>query len=372
MFAKPFNLVLVYIVTVFNMAILSSPLIAFLIPFINYKSQTLEISDSILAKLKLAIFLILFFVSFFMLFYLFLDLLFGFAIKSSLKNCTPYNKIKDYDFLSKIFEEVKEKFAQNNVALYIKKSDEINAFAVASFGRKAIVLTSSLIDHYLEKSQNPKEFLYAIRSVISHEMSHLINKDFLPTYLIIANQKATNFVAYFLDIIFNFFTRFSYYTPYIGRFTSSLMNKTHFFLSVFFSFFNRFIVFNIYEFLRKFSSRAIEYRCDKQASQAFGGQNMAFALSFLGKSGYFTLFSTHPATQKRIEKVKNIDIENGVINPRFADVLSNYFSIMFLIIICLIFAKKAAIDLLVREYIRNHETIHNKLIFLINMIKANA
>ncbi len=370
MFAKPFNLILVYILTIFNLAILSCPLIALLIPFVDRRSFTLQISDSIFAKFQLAVYLIIFLVSFFMLFYLFLDMIFGFSMRMSLKNCTRFEKLKDYDFLSNIFEEVKEKFGEKNVKLYIKNSDEVNAFAVATFGRKAIILTTQMINHYLEKSQSPKEFLFAIRSIMGHEMSHLINRDFLPTYLIIANQKATNFVSWLLNFFFSYVVRFSRFIPYGGRFMSSFMFEVYVILNFFFSFFNRVVVFNIYEFLRKFSSRSVEYRCDKQSAQAFGGRNMALALSFLGKSGYFTLFSTHPATQVRVNKVKEIELEDFIVRPTFVDGLSNYFSLMFLVLICLVFAKKAGIDLLIREYIQNHEIIHQKLSILWNLLRG--
>lgn len=205
---------------------------------------------------------------------------------------------------------------------------------------------------------------------MGHEMSHLINKDFLPTYLIIANQKATNFVSWFLSAFFNLAARFSSMIPYGGKFAAEMMVIVYNILQFFFSFFNRYVVFLIYEFLRKFVSRSIEYRCDKQSAKAFGGKNMAFALSFLGKSGYFTLFSTHPATQRRIKKVENVEITDSVVRPSFIESLTNYFAFMMLVVICLVFAKKAGIDLLVREYIRNHEVIHAKLRFLWELVRG--
>lgn len=370
MFAKPINLIFVYIVTIFNIAILTSPLLALLIPFIDHHSNTLVISDNLAQKFKLAVFLIIFLVSFFMLFYLFLDTIFGFAMRASLKNCKRYEKIKDYDFLTKIFEETKDKFDERNVRLYIKNSSEMNAFAVSSLGGKAIVLTAGLIDHYLSNSRDSKEFLYALRSVMGHEMSHLINKDFLPTYLIIANQKATNFTSSLLNIVFNFAARATAMMPYGGRISSRLMINIYLGLNFFFTFFNRLVVFNIYEFLRRFVSRTLEYRCDRQSAKAFGGENMAFALSFLGESGYFTLFSTHPATKKRIDKVKDIEIEDAIVRPSFIESITNYFAIMFLILICLYFAKQAGVDLLVREYIKNHEAINRKLGILWHLISG--
>ncbi len=367
MFAKPFNLILVYIVTIFNIALLASPLIAVLVPVLG-RHATITLTHDMIDKIKLAAFVLVFIVSFLMLVYFMLDFIFGFAMRSSLKGCQRYEKIKDYDFLSKIFEEVKSKFGERSVKLYIKESDEINAFAISSLGGKAMVLTSGIVNHYLAESKDPKEFLFAIRSIMGHEMSHLVNKDFLPTFMIMANQKVTNFVSALLDIIFNFAARAASFLPFGGNLSSRAMIETYNFLNFFLNLFNRIVVANVYEFLRRFVSRSIEYRCDRQSAQAFGGKNMALALSFLGESGYFTLFSTHPATQKRIAKAQKVEIVDAIIRPKFIDGVSNYLAMMSLIVICLYVAKQAHIDLLLREYIQNHETINRKLMVLWRLV----
>jgi Zn-dependent protease with chaperone function len=218
MFSKPINFALVYIVTVFNIVILSSPLVAASIPFISFKDNIVTMDYGIYMKIKFIFFVLAFTVSFLMLLYLVLDFLIGFSMRSSLKNCTRYEKIKDYDFLADLFDQVKNKFSQRSVKLYIKNSDEINAFAVSSMGSRAIVLTRGLINHYLVECDDPKMFLYALRSVLSHEMSHLVNKDFLPTFLIIANQKVTNFTSSVLHIFFSFGVRAARFLPLgIGR-----------------------------------------------------------------------------------------------------------------------------------------------------------
>jgi len=368
MFAKPISLILVYIVTIFNVVVLASPVLAALVPFVHFQNHTLIIENNILQDLKFAFLVLLFLVSFLMLIYLVLDFLFGFSVRSSLKGCTRYEKIKDYDFLTGIFDQVKNKFGEKSVKLYVKNSDEINAFAVSSLGGKAIVLTRGLIDHYLVECPDPKNFLYALRSVVGHEMSHLVNKDFLPAFLIITNQKITNLVSNILHVIFNLGIRVVSIMPYGGRTSARIMSDTYFALNFVITAFNRFIVYNIYELLRRFVSRTIEYRCDRQSAKAFGGQNMALALSMLGEGGYFTLFSTHPGSRARIRKVENIKISDSVIRAGFFDSLANYFSLMFLVVICLNFAKQAHIDSMLREYIRNHETINRKLGMLWNLV----
>ena len=91
---------------------------------------------------------------------------------------------------------------------------------------------------------------------------------------------------------------------------------------------------------------------------------MALALSLLGGGGYFTLFSTHPRTESRVNKVKNISISGSIIRPRLFDSLANYFSLMLIVTICLYFAKLAQVDLYIRYYIKEHEYIHSRLSYL--------
>ncbi len=368
MFSKPFSFVLVYIVTVFNIVVLASPVLATAIPFIDFKSSVIVIDYSTYSHIKFAFLFLAFLVSFLMLLYLVLDFLFGFSMRASLKGCTRYEKINDYGFLTDLFDQVKNKFGEKNVKLYIKNSDEINAFAVSSLGGRAIVLTRGLINHYLVECPDPKMFLYALRSVVGHEMSHLVNKDFLPAFLIITNQKITNLVSSLIYIIFSLVIRIASMIPYGGKSSARVMSDSYSVLNFVITSFNRFVVFNIYEFLRRFISRSIEYRCDRQSAKAFGGQNMALALSMLSEGGYFTLFSTHPRTKARIKKVENVKMQDSVVRPGFLDSLANYFSLMFLIVTCLYFAKQAHVDLLLREYLRNHEAIHRKLSILLQLV----
>ena len=368
MFAKPFSLILVYVITCFNLLFILSPFLAILLPFIDYQKGEFIISGSIFGKLVDVFGIVIFLISFLMLIYLFLDFIFGFSVRYSLKKCKKYEKYKEYDFLTPIFSQVKEKFGENSVHLYIKNTNEINAYAVASLGSRAVVITRGMIDHYLVLCPEPKMFLSAIRSIISHEMSHLINKDFLPSFITMTNQKVTNFISSVLHLIFLGIANLVSFFPYGGRSSAFLMSAGYNFFNTVFTFFNSFVVYNIYEFLSKVASRSIEYRCDMQASKAFGGKNMSFALSMLGENGYFTIFSTHPRTISRIKKIENIKSSEGIIKPALIDSIMNHFSLLFLVFITLIFAKIANIDILVREIIRNHEALHRKLSILWNLL----
>lgn len=370
MFAKPLNLIVVYIMTTINLTIMLVPALVLVIPFVKISGNILTIDGLLFARLQWLFFVMVFLVSFLMLVYMFLDFIFGFSVLGSLRGCKRYDKLKDYDFLTDIFADTKNKFGQWQVKLYIKESAEINAYAVGSLRRKVIVLTSGLINHYFNSNPNPKDFLIAIRSIMAHEMSHLINSDFLPGFLYIANQKVTNLVSHLVHIVFNFCAGISALIPVAGFVFNNMFVLLYSLVNFVLNFFNRFIVQNIYNFLHKFLSRGIEYRADRQAAKAFGGQNIAFALQFLGKDGYFNLFSDHPKTAKRIKRVENIKESGFMVSQTLVDGFSNYFALMLLVVICCYYAKKARVDIITRIYLENHQEINGKIIYLIQLVKS--
>lgn len=369
MLSKPISLFLVFVITSCNMVFMLSPLLLLAVPFIEIKGNFIVIEADIFAKIIFVLWFAIFVVLALMIFYLFCDFLFAFSMRYSLKKCKGYEKIKDYDFLTDLFKQVQDKFGCYSVKLYIKDSDQVNAFAVGGMGRGAIVLTKGIIEHYLVASANPKIFFYSLRSIISHEMSHLVNKDFLPSFVIIANQKVTNFISMILQKFFGIIINFISGIPLIGDGGAYLLKFCYLAMMQFLLFFNRFVVFAVCEFLRRFVSQQIEYRCDNQAGRAFGGQYMAAALGMLGKSGYITLFSTHPSTKARVKKVEKVKIEDRVILPKFSDSLANGLSIIFVFLLLIYSAKMAKIDLILHEILIHHELIYHKLTLLWQLLQ---
>jgi len=368
MLSKLIILVLVYIVCLCNLLFVLSPFLAFLLPFIDYQNGVFSVSSPLVFGLLKVFTTAIFSISFLMMMYLFLDFILGFSVFISLKNCKRFEKYKEYDFLTPVLTQVKEKFDENSIRLYIKNSNEINAFAVGSLGSKNIIISRGMIDHFLLICPEPKMFLSAIRSVISHEMSHLINKDFIPAYIIMVNQKFTNLVSSILYFLFYNIAKIINAFPSGGRASSFLMIYGYKFFNTVIIAFNSVIVYNLFEFIRKFVSRSIEYRCDYQASKAFGGKNMAFALSITGDNGYFTIFSTHPKTKSRIKKIEDIKMSDDTIRPALADSIANSIAFILFALTTLLFAKLAHIDLFIREILINHENIYRKLSYLWHLI----
>jgi Zn-dependent protease with chaperone function len=331
MFSKPFNLILVYILCIVNLLIIFLPFILIASPFlvINKSGFYQFLTDTI--------YLNFFIVSFIMLCYLLLDTIFGFTIWSltkASKNIKKYHKKYPYTKeISENFITLQDNFATQNIKLLISKSSEINAYAIGSVRKKIVVITLGLIAHIRKNVRSEEEFQNVIKCIMAHEISHLINKDFLPALLLFANQKATNFISYFVNLFFNIIIRIFYLIPILGSFITNIIIVVHNITRFIISFFHRYILIKIYNFLKLHISRKNEYRCDFQAALACDGKNMANALSYLGNNGYFTIFSSHPNTLKRIKKVENVKQAKGKIKVSFINKISNFSSILLLIIL---------------------------------------
>jgi len=329
MFVKPLSIILVYILTVINFLILTIPFIIIFTPLILLNEQSFRaiVMDFLSGCAVL--------ISFVMMLYLALDLMFGLSIRSLIRDAkAPRKYFKKYKFMKKIDEDfhlLRKKFRSPNITLLISQSGEINAFAVGCLRAKYIVLTFGLLKHYQDNCYSEEEFHSCVKAIMAHEISHVINKDYLPALLLIMNDKAINLVSGIMRIFFNIFIRMTRMTPFIGRIVYSLLSLLHNLTNRLIHSFYNYVVYPIYNFIKLHLGRQIEYRCDKQAALACTGNEMALALSMLGGSGYMTIFSSHPKTRDRVKYVENIKHSKKKLSSSLINKLSNSCSILILV-----------------------------------------
>lgn len=329
MFSKPLSFILVYLLSLLNFLIITIPFLLIFSPLLLFGS------DGFLIAVRDFIIFSLFVISALMVTYLTFDLLLGVSIWGMTRGHQPVQKMKkELPVLEKVsedFTELNKKFRVPNTHLLIAKTPEVNAYAIGSFRRNVVVLTIGILAHYKRKSESMEEFYDSIRGIMAHEFSHLANRDFLPGLLVFANEKAVNFMAGLLRFFFIFIARFFTLIPFLGRVVFSLVMSLHVLTDRALTGFYRFLFKPIYNFVKLHVSRATEYRCDKQAAEACGGQEMATALGGLGESGFVTIFSTHPATKARVRYVNDIKKKYGTIRISILNRLSNLLAIIFLI-----------------------------------------
>lgn len=267
--------------------------------------------------------------------YLLIDLIFGFTVEQVIQNTKEIKKLNNFKLEQELFEEVIEKFDIKNVKFMIEESNEINAYAVASFRKKYVVITTSILKHILNSFETEEERKDALKGLIGHELSHLINWDFLPNLILISGENVSIHVQKFFSLFLNVLIVLFRIIPILGAFLSLITVYTYNFLSYFMTYSYKLLIRPTYNLFERFLSRRIEYRCDYQSAQALNWQSMYLILySFLSLDGntYHSPFSTHPNTISRILNIYNIKNSKKRISVNF---ISKYFGIFILSMISL-------------------------------------
>lgn len=357
-FSKILSFILVYILSIANFLVVLSPLTFLLLGkyFLAASSQGRYIESILFLSISST--------SGLMLLFLFFDFCFSSSVRYYARRGILSTKKDEYNDISEAFEKVKNKYNKKDVQLYIVKSEEINAYAVGSLRRNIVVITTSLLNMYRSNTESRKEFLTCIECILSHEMSHIINKDYFTALLLIINEKANKFVSKIIWLFFMFIVRIFNIIPIIGQYVSIIVDSLYNALDFTISFFYKYIMLTLYKFIQLQISKNIEYRADRQGAQVMGGNNMANTLAMLGDSGYFSIFSSHPSTRNRVKSVSNINISNNTIRPVFGVNIIFLISFIFIISACYYSYKLAKVDSLIRDYYSISLFFKNKYIIL--------
>lgn len=267
--------------------------------------------------------------------YLLIDLIFGFTVEQVIQNTKEIKKLNNFKLEQELFEEVIEKFDIKNVKFMIEESNEINAYTVASFRKKYVVITTSILKHILNSFETEEERKDALKGLIGHELSHLINWDFLPNLILISGENVSIHVQKFFSLFLNVLIVLFRIIPILGAFLSLITVYTYNFLSYFMTYSYKLLIRPTYNLFERFLSRRIEYRCDYQSAQALNWQSMyliLYSLLSLDGNTYHSPFSTHPNTISRILNIYNIKNSKKRISVNF---ISKYFGIFILSMISL-------------------------------------
>lgn len=339
MFAKPLTILCVFILAIVNfllllamLSILVFPVAIFLRPL--FAEFGYGLFFYFISKTSAAI-----------LTYILFDSIFGFTMRRTVKGLTKFKKA-DFVYHQKdiitSFDWLKKKFKIKNVTLYLDPDAKTaNAYAIGSFTGNAVVITLGLINRMQMGTTRTEEFLDSVRGVLGHEMAHLSNKDFLPGLITAASQDFTVKAGRTIKVVFTLVARIFAVVPGIGPIISAVIiaafNALNFILMAFF----RFVFLPVFDFIQKFCSRSIEYRCDRESAYAYGGYVMEQSLALLGKNGYTSIFSTHPTTSSRIKNVKKVVPRGGNIRPGIINIFANIVGIGLIVFICVYSNQKA-------------------------------
>lgn len=225
-------------------------------------------------------------------------------------------KIKDEAILMRLeplFREVyaKAKLANpelpDNIKMFLSDSEDPNAFAT---GRKTVCVTRGLLRYSDEQ----------IKGVLAHEFGHLAHKD---TDLILV-VSVGNMVVSAIFVIIRVFANVS---MWIGEIITVAMSKSWGgVIAAIFIGFSRIVADFILVLLMRawtqigvwlcmYSSRKNEFEADAYSVNCGYGEALCQVLASFGNGGganglFAALASSHPDTDKRIEKIRSLSVAN--------------------------------------------------------------
>ncbi len=360
MFAKPFSFLVILIFTSLN-------LLVFTCPFLLLGGLLIGGLNNFLPAIKiiLPIFLLVFFLL--LNLYFAFDYLFGLSLKKVLKNCHNYKKIKDYDFFTTILQQTCEKFNQPNLQLFISNAKEPNIYSFASITQKVVIINKGLIERYILSCQDAKMFLAVLRSLLAKEASFLANRDFFALILVYANKSFVKKITYIYKFLLILIAKIFYVIFKKSTKVIDIAFACHNVLLKISVFFQQTIMF-CYSFLQHFCLKFNENRCYKQASLAFGGNNMVLALSFLPKNSSIFSNSYHSVAKsmKKLNNIKGSD-ENIIVSATTHLGHLLIFSAVMVVFVQLFYL--ADLNILLHDFMLQHQNLYRKLSVLWQLLK---
>jgi Zn-dependent protease with chaperone function len=351
MLAKPIIFFLTFLLAMANFLFLLIPIAIVLSPIlIIFKEFFIHSALEIM-------YLMMGLVSFLTMLYMFIDMLFGYTAGKLNKHAEKLKKMSAVPRCEDIlrnFEFLKNKFNVKNVDLYLLLGDKsVNAYAIGGARRQSVTLTIGLVFEVYEKCNNEDDYIKAITAIIGHELSHLINRDFLPGLLAGSSQMAIEHIAKIMRYMLMMFADIFRFIPIFGRSIRTLIYWIFNLITKFISLFYKWMFMPLYNFVKKWFGRSVEYRCDKQAAYAVGGRAMVLGLQALGTGSYFSIFSTHPKTKDRINYVKKITPVSGKIRSSVINNLADFISMTLVVLVMYISFLNADIALINQNYNRD-------------------
>jgi Zn-dependent protease with chaperone function len=343
---KPLSFLLAYIISSLNAILIFAPAIVMTALVMRYGYRIDE--EVIKMVVYKSLLVIQFFLSSFMSLYIILDYIFGITVMKYRKKCINVSRSDKFGYIGDIFKKAESKFDSRSIDFYIQASENINAFAVGSMRKNVIILTTGIINFIKEKTEDKKQQDNALAGIIGHEISHIINMDFLPGMVMHVNEISTRFVFRCLDLLFHSSIFLFSFIPILGRIAKLLIKGAHK-LTEYICDKLIDVTDALYEFFRRWISRKIEYRSDMDSAQAMGGLNIYTALTFLdnGDSSVLdNIFSTHPRIKSRIVRVAKVRESNEIVTSGAISDLTNVWGICLLLCLSVFFAQKSEFWLL--------------------------
>ena len=186
-----------------------------------------------------------------------------------------------------------------------------------------------MLEHIGNSFSDIEEQKLALKGMIAHELSHLLNLDSLPNLILLSGQNIANYISIALTFIVNYLVLILSYIP-VTAILSLIISVVFTLMQKGLNMLYVYILHPSYLFVERFLGRLNEYRSDYQSAEALSWKPIYLCLSSIIKlSGntYHSNFSTHPNTISRVLLIYKVQRTELNIKASF---FSKYFSLLLL------------------------------------------
>lgn len=218
----------------------------------------------------------------------------------------------DYAEVYRIFSEARSQFRLRSAKLYVADAEEINAYAIQSPTKKAVVFTTPLLDELAafwqpERSEEQRERYYgAIEGIIAHELSHLKHNDYIPSWFFYGTIRLADLIRAAVVQIIQVLIHILVIIPFVGGLIAlalGLATRLVNFISIKVFFIS---VPKLIRLLDALPMRIVEQRCDNHAATLVGAGPVflgLYSLAHLGVADRLRILDDHPPTIVRVARV---------------------------------------------------------------------
>lgn len=234
-------------------------------------------------------------------------------LHSSLGNAAEIKENDDeHAEMYRIFSETRSQFRVPNARLYIADTEEINAYAIQSPTKKAVVFTRPLLAALNsfwepERSQEQMDRHYgAIEGIIAHELSHLKHNDYVPSWFFLGTIRLADLIRLLLVRLIQGLIFVLVIIPFVGPLIGIALGVAT--RGVNFVTLNVFSVFvpRLIRFFDALPMRIVEQRCDNHAATVVGAGSVflgLYSLAHFGDASRLRVLDDHPPAIVRVARV---------------------------------------------------------------------
>lgn len=309
MFIKLFSGFLIWVLSFFNIILLSTPIVLVFIAILGFREAVIFQQQILLIVVTIASL-----ATFAIICFLFLNFSFGLKYKTRLSNFVHYKETKYAPVIEIIVGEISKQLGlgEGELEIYTVPDSRRRIYSFDYKNGGIVVLTIAMMDYLVEEiKKDSSKVLFGFQGMLVHEFSHIKNRDNLIGEFVKMNSDFTEEVLVLISGFFKIALYAITFVPIsiIKQLFSVLSSRIGSIIRIVLPPFN-FLMEKVYEILKRTLFQIQEKRCDADVKRVIGPSGLPSMCEVFGQ--YNNFFSCHTTpVDKRVLRTSNVLYEEN-------------------------------------------------------------